>query len=104
MSHHPIHRIVDGAEAVLYGVGTIVGGTLTVGFGTATLACIPVIWTGVAIIPMVIFGAATYGSVGLTTYTGSKTIHKTSHVLGGQRKCHSGTHALKALSFFQYKK
>lgn len=86
-----LHRFIDAGESILYGVGTVVCGGLTIGFATAALG---IAITGVGIPIALIPGAIAWGSAGATVYSGSKTIHKLSHVFGGHGKCHSMDHAL----------
>ena len=89
------HRFLDAPEAVGYGVVTLAGGSVTLALATATIA---LAMTGVGLPIALITGAMTLGCASGTTYTGSKTIHKISHVAGGNNNCHSLSHAKAVLT------
>jgi len=95
MPKSKLHRVVDAPEALLYGVLTVAGAGVTLGFSVATVG---VLCTGVgAPIALLTFPLALSAAAG-TTYIGSKTGHKVMHVLGGEGKCHSLSHAQKVIS------
>lgn len=92
------HRLFDAATVPLYAAGTLAAGGVTAAAAVGTAACVvaaPV--GGVSLIPGVIFAGLTYVGAGATTYFGSKTIHKASHVAGGTSNCHSLSHAAKVM-------
>lgn len=84
------HRFLDAPEAVGYGILTVAGGSVSLALATATVA---LAMTGVGLPIAFITGVMTLGCASATTYTGSKTIHKISHVAGGHGHCHSLSHA-----------
>jgi hypothetical protein len=91
------HRFFDAPEAVCYGVITVTGACVTTALATATVA---LAMTGIGIPVAFLTGAMTLGSAAGTTYTGSKTAHKTSHVFGREGDCHSLSHAKAVLTCF----
>lgn len=94
------HRLFDAPQAVLYGAGTAVAGSVTTAGAVGTLACLIALPVGgVSVIPGILCLGITYAGAGATTYFGSKTIHKASHVAGGNKDCHSLSHAGAVMSF-----
>lgn len=95
------HRLFDAPQAALYGVGTLAAGSVTTASGVGLAACLVALpfSFGVSVIPGVLFLGIGYLGVGATTYMGSKTIHKASHVAGGNNDCHSLSHTATAMSF-----
>ena len=80
------HRVFDASESLGYGIVTVAGGAVTIGFATVTVG---LVMTGIGIPVAILTGLMTLGCASGTTYTGSKTVHKISHVFGGKGHCHS---------------
>lgn len=95
MPKHPAHRFFDAVETPVYAAGTLVAGAATTAFATATLALAV---TGIGLPVAVPFGLGTLALAAATTYAGSKTVHKASHVMGGDGDCHSLSHAKEVLT------
>jgi hypothetical protein len=93
------HRLFDAATVPLYAAGTLATGGVTVAAGVGTVACAAAapFTLGASIVPGAVCLGLTYVEAGATTYFGSKTIHKTSHVAGGTGHCHSLSHAAKVM-------